>query len=190
MLSMLTEFSCCRELQQQNKLLRIKESMQLETLEGAEMAVHYMGSLAQAAAGSQQTMQCLLPAVLLDMQALELKQALQPYPQQQQHSQVLPAANHQEAQVLLASAFATVQAARAAAAHSAGGAVSGSSSGSGSGSSDAAEVAWSAGPGGPSGRRMQRLMASITLEEVQEARALSLQGMAGEGVAALYCSQL
>jgi hypothetical protein len=32
---------------------------------------------------------------------------------------------------------------------------------------------------------MQRLMASITLEEVQQAKTLSLQGMAGGGVAAL-----
>jgi hypothetical protein len=154
-------------------VLRIKETMQLETLEAAEMAVHYMGSLAQAATGSQQIVQCLLPAVLLDMQALELKQALQPPPQLPSQ---FPAAQPQEANALLASAFATVQAARAAVTQA--GAVSGSSSGSGS--SDASETAWSGGPVGPSGRRMQRLMATLTPEEVQEARALSLQGVAGE----------
>ena len=166
-----------QKLQQQNRVLRIRETMQLETLEGAEMAIHYMGSLAQEATSSQQIMQCLLPAVVLDMQALELKQALQPPPQL--HLQLppnCPAVTTQEAHALLASAFATVQAAHAAVAQS--GAVSGSSSGSGS--SDASETAWSGGPVGPSARRMQRLMATLTPEEVQEARALTLQGVAGK----------
>lgn len=154
-----------------------KETMQLETLEGAEMANHYMGSLAQEATSSQQIMQCLLPAVVLDMQALELKQALQPPPQL--HLQLpsnCPAVTTQEAHALLATAFATVQAAHAAVVQS--GAVSGSSSGSGS--SDASETAWSGGPVGPSVRRMQRSMATLTPEEVQEARALTLQGVAGK----------
>lgn len=172
----------------------MKEALQLVTLEGVEMALHRIGTAAeQAAPGSEPSSDALLSAALLDMKALELKQILAAnstsQPEQQQQ---LPAADaavspstannpSTAAQDIVASAFASPEA-KLAAAKAAAAAISsdsGTSSSGVSGGSGGSNCDTSDDAGSGQGRRMQRLVESITPAEVQEASEWTLQELAG-----------
>lgn len=187
--------ACCpalRDLESQNDLLRMKESMQLVTLEAQELALH---TLAEAEAeqprpSTERSSDTLLSAMLLDVRAHELKQALQTLQlsAEQPGAAAQPAGPGTAAQEIIASTFctpleeiATVPAPAAAvttsdsASNSANNSGASGTSRTSSGTCSTPDEAGSSGHG----RRMQRMLQAVTPAEVQEAQDKSLQEMAG-----------
>jgi hypothetical protein len=158
----------------------MKESLQTGLLEGLELAIHTVGATDAGGPTTERSADSLLQAVLLDLQALGLKQSLQAVAvseQQQQQQTAAPSAAggagpSTEAQEIIANTFAS-PAARLAAARAAVAAMSSDSGTSSSSSGSEMPV------GNDPSRRMQHVMNSLTPEEVQATQDLTLLELAG-----------
>lgn len=145
----------CRELVQQNELLRAKEAMQLTLLQGYEMTLQHLGMLASQGADSNQDQgPSFLPAVLLDVDALKLKETLLPH----HHS---PGAGNSSST-------------------SSNNTESGKAASSNTSNSSAVSCSFNCSSSSAGTSRMQRLNAAITPSDLKALQGISVLGLAGE----------
>jgi hypothetical protein len=196
-----TVFHACdtayRDLEAQNDMLRMKESMQLVTLDMQELALHALAEAEaeQPSPNTSRSPEPLLSAMLLDVRAHELKRVLQTLQMSAQHATAAgtglstrPAGPNEAVQEIMASTFGTPQEKVAVSAAAVAAAAAPTTSESVSNSGDSGSSATScgtcstpdeAGSSGCGGRRMHRLMEAITTAEVQEMQEMNLQQVAG-----------
>jgi hypothetical protein len=167
----------CRELTQQNELLRSKEAKHLEALETVEAVLHTLGAVVEQPAPGTKQHAKWLEAVLLDMQALTLKQALQPDPAAAAQQEPLAPKPGPVEPSTQAVSEATCSRSTSSSMHttgseaSSGMSVGGSTTSSGGGGGD--------NPHSSSRHRVTRLLASLTPEEIMQCKGLTMEELAG-----------
>lgn len=170
----------CRELTQQNELLRSKEAKHLEALETVEAVLHTLGAVVEQPASGTKQHAKWLEAVLLDMQALTLKQALQlntaaAAPQDSLAPSSVAPTPGAVAPSIQAASEATCSRSTSSSMHTTG-------SESSSGMSLGASTSSSGGGDNPhsnSRHRVTRLLASLTPEEIMQCKGCTMAELAG-----------
>jgi hypothetical protein len=165
--------------------------MQLMTLDMQELALHALAEAEaqQPAPSTERSSETLLSAMLLDVRAHELKQALQTLQKSAQQATAAGAGPSSAAQEIITSTFSTPQvtaavnttasAAAAAAPTTSESASNSGTSGASATSSGTCSTPDDAGSSGRGGQRMQRLFETITPAEVFEMQGMNLQEVAG-----------
>jgi hypothetical protein len=174
----------CRELQQRNALLRAKEAMQLEALEGWEALLQQVAAVHDNATINEEHAARLVSAAMLDMQALSLKQELRPTQANTQGSTA-------SAPPALGSSLHTSHRSSATAGELMAASAPAHISGSGNSSSAAAGSSSSSGTSGSSSSfssgslsvdsntRMAAVMAIVDVADIPELKQLTVQEIAG-----------
>jgi hypothetical protein len=159
-----------RELTKQNELLRSKEAKHMEALETVEAVLHTLGTVAEQPVPGTKEHAKWLEAVLLDMQALTLKQELQ----------LTPVAATPQAS-LAPSAGAVAPSAQATSEATCSRSTCSSMDTT---RSDASSIEGSSSSGGnkphsSSRHRVTRLLASLTPDEIMQYKGITVPELAG-----------
>jgi hypothetical protein len=162
----------CRELLRQNEALKLREAMHLEALEITEAVLDKLGMVAKQPVPGTKEHAKWLEVVLLDMQALTLKQELQLTPvAATPQASLAPSAGAATASIQAASEATCSRRTCSSSAIAAGNAGSGVNSGHSS-------AATGDLPSGSRGR-VTRLMETLTPEEILQFKGLSVAEVAG-----------
>lgn len=146
---------------QQNELLRAKEAVQLTILQGYEMTLQHLGMLAcQGADSNREQGPSFLPAVLLDVDALKLKETLRPH-------------NHSPGTGNSSSTSSNTE--------------SGRSGSSNTSTSSDVSCAFDCSSSSSGTSRMQRLNAAITPSDLKALQGISDLGLAGKTACWAQC---